>query len=79
MKDITIKSSTLKKESLFLALLFGLAMVINIVSILIYDGFWTELITQIPVVIVLTVVLYILVLLVRLLIYTIKKATGRTQ
>ena len=77
MKDITIKSSTIKKESLFLSLLFGLAMVINIVSILIYDGFWTELITQIPVVLVLTIVLYFLALLVRLLIHTIKKATGR--
>jgi len=74
MKDIIIKSSTVKKEGSILAFLFSLAVIINLISIILYDGLWHELITQLPAVFILSFVLYILVLLIRLIIFGIRKA-----
>lgn len=74
MKDIIIKSSTVKKEGSILAFLFGLAVLINLISIIMYDGLWHELITQLPVVLVLTLVLYVLLLFIRFILFGIRKA-----
>lgn len=65
MKDIIIKSGSLKKELYILLICFGVAYILNIVSIIIYKTSWKELITSIGYVIVITFVLYFLAAIIR--------------
>ncbi|GAF02268.1 hypothetical protein [Saccharicrinis fermentans] len=68
MKDIVLKGSSVKRELWILLISFGLAMVVNICSILIYETAWIELFTSMGFVAILTVVFYVLAGLCRLLI-----------
>lgn len=73
MKDIVITPKQIKKELLVLLVCFVLSFIINIVAIVVYKTSWIEVFSQIGYVIIISVVLYILVSLVRLIVSGIKK------
>ncbi|TVQ73703.1 MAG: hypothetical protein EA363_02865 [Balneolaceae bacterium] len=67
MKDIVIKAKVVKRELMVLLAAFVLSFLLNIYAIIVYDGQWSELLTQFHVVILLTLFLYFLALLIRLI------------
>lgn len=72
MKDITIKAKTIKRELFFILLSIILAFVMNIVGIALHGTQWKELLTQIHVVLILSLIIYILVWFVRLLVMLVR-------
>lgn len=73
MKDITIKGSTITRELTILGVILLMAIVMNIYAIVAYNGAWSEVFTQLHLVLALTVVLYLLVALLRLIYIAIKR------
>lgn len=69
MKDLLIKGKSIRNELIILAALFILSFIINVIGIIIHDTDWIELLSQMHVVLILTLVLYVLLLLVRLIVY----------
>lgn len=65
MKDIIIKNSTLKREIIIWIISLVIAIAINIYAILKYNASWTELLTQIPVMILISVLIYFVTLIAR--------------
>ncbi|MBI3125623.1 MAG: hypothetical protein HYZ10_14605 [Ignavibacteriales bacterium] len=65
MKDIIIKNTLLKKEIIIWIVSLVIAMAINIYAILKYNASWTELLTQIPVMILISVLIYFVTLIAR--------------
>ncbi len=83
MKDITIRSSSIIRELLILLAMLIAAIFTNVYAIHTYDGQWGELLSQIHIVLILSVVYYLIVALVRSIIYGVykivlqfKKVTG---
>ncbi len=68
MKDITIKAKTIRREIFFILLSFALAFVMNIVGIAKHGTQWKELLTQIHIVLILSLIIYILMWFIRLLV-----------
>ena len=73
MKDILITRSRIKKEGIILLVCFIAAVGLNIYAIIDYQSDWSELISQIPIVIAITFLVYLLVLLFRLVFLGITK------
>jgi uncharacterized membrane protein (DUF485 family) len=73
MKDIIITVKQQKTEWKWLLACFGLAILLNIVSIIIYQTSWTEIFTQILWVICFTLAFYIASFIIRFLYKRIKK------
>ena len=73
MKDITIPASRIRKELWSLAICFGIAVLINLGSIIYYHTPLYELFTQIGFTVVVTIILYIAWILLRLLVRLIRK------
>lgn len=71
MKDLVIKGKWLKRELIFLALIFLLALIVNVIGIVKHDTKWIEMLSQIHVVIILTLILYFLMWLIRLIIFVV--------
>ena len=69
MKDLLITGSRQKTELLFLLGSFILAFCLNICGIIIYHTAWKELLTQWFPMLALTVVIYFLILLIRLILF----------
>ncbi|MFO7853199.1 MAG: hypothetical protein ACQERS_13720 [Bacteroidota bacterium] len=69
MKDLVIKGKWIKRELIILALLFITAIIFNITGIVKHDTRWNEMLSQLHVVLILTLVLYVLLWLVRLILY----------
>ena len=69
MKDLVIKGKSIRNELIILAALFILSFIINVIGIIIHDTDWIELLSQMHVVLILTLVLYMLLWLVRLIVY----------
>jgi len=67
MQDIRIKAEKVKKEFYLYLICLAIGCVVNIVSIVIYQTKWLELITQFGYVILISIVLYLLLVLFRLL------------
>lgn len=67
MKDIVITSKTIKKERNIYILCFILSFIVNIIAIIIYTRPWIEMFSQIGYVIVISVLLYFLLWIPRLL------------
>jgi len=67
MKDIIIKAKVVKRELMILLSAFILSLFSNFYAIIFYDGQWSELFSQLHIVILLTLFLYFLVLLIRLI------------
>lgn len=65
MKDLVIKNSTLKKEIVIWLISLAIAIAINVYAIAKYDASWSELLSQIPVVILISVLIYLLLLIFR--------------
>ncbi|MDP2038785.1 MAG: hypothetical protein Q8L04_15495 [Ignavibacteria bacterium] len=76
MKDIIIKNTTLKREIIIWVAAFCCAVALNIYAITKYDASWSELLTQLPVIIFLSVLIYFLILVVRGIAKTISKIIG---
>ncbi len=73
MKDLIITSARLRKEGIILLFCFLVSLGLNIYSISRYNTDWSELISQLPVVLGITLILYLLVLLFRLVFLGITK------
>ncbi len=67
MKDTTIKAEWKKRELLFLIISFIAAFLFNIYSIVRYEHSFKEILTQLHVVLALTLVFYIILALLRLI------------
>ncbi|MDP3582201.1 MAG: hypothetical protein Q8S39_09725 [Ignavibacteria bacterium] len=65
MKDTHIKNTLLKKEIIIWIVSLVIAIAINIYAILKYNASWTELLTQIPVMILISVLIYFVTLIAR--------------
>lgn len=77
MKDIIITSKRIQKELYILAATFSFAFIINVVAILKFKTPWYEIFTQIGFVVVITIILYLIVLLFRLIILLTKNIFKR--
>jgi Ca2+/H+ antiporter len=73
MQNITITGARIKKEIIIFILSFIAAMGLNIYSILKFKTEWNELFSQLYVVILLAIVIYILVLVFRLMFWGITR------
>ena len=73
MKDICIPAKLQKSEIKWLAISFCMAFLINIVSIIVYDTSWSEVYTQILWVFILMAALYAVSVVLRVLLYMIKR------
>jgi len=71
MKDVVIKGKWIKRELILLAVIFFLALIINMIGIVKHDTRWIEMLSQIHVVLILTLLVYALVWLVRLIIFVV--------
>lgn len=67
MKDIRIPASRIRKEGIWLLISLIVSLGFNFYSIIRFHTAWKELITQIHVVIILALIVYVLILLLRLL------------
>lgn len=61
LKDILIKSSTLKKEIIIWCVSLLMAIAFNIYAIIKYKANWSELLTQLPIVLLVSVLIYLLI------------------
>lgn len=71
MKDLIITVQRQKKELRILLICFACSFLLNIAAIIIYKTPWAEVITQIGYVIVIAIGLYVLIAIIRLIIYLI--------
>ena len=77
MKDLIITSKRLKKEIYIISTCFITAFLINIFSIVAFRTPWHEMFTQIGYVVVITFILYLLVAMIRAVVFLIKKMVTR--
>lgn len=73
MKNLVITAKKLRKEILISAVCFIAAFIINIISIIIYKTPWYEIFTQIGYILVITLLFYIFAIVLRLIIFYIRK------
>lgn len=69
MKDLVIKGKWIKRELLVLIIMFLIALIMNVVGIIKHEGRWMEMLSQLHVVLLLTLVLYLVFGFLRLIIY----------
>lgn len=79
MKDLIIKEKTLKREIFVLVSLFIISVLLNIYAIIIYDGSFIEIFTQIGWVVAITFLLYIIWLVLQLFFNLIKCAWKKAK
>ena len=84
MSEINIKASTIIRELLILLGIFVFAFLLNVYAITQYDGQWSELVTQLHVVLYLTLILFVLISVIRVIVWGIiklvqKYGTSRQQ
>lgn len=72
MKDYVLTAQRQKKELIILLGCFILAFLLNIAAIIIYQSPWVEIVSQIGYVALTGLVIYVLLLLLRLLIFSVK-------
>jgi hypothetical protein len=65
--DTLIPARVKRREAVILLVCFVLAVVLNVAGIVIYDTSWKELITQLPVVLAITGVVYFITAIARLI------------
>lgn len=74
MKDIVIEKKLFLRELLILLTLFIVVNIVNIYSIIKYDTSWFELISQLHIVLIITLLLYLLISVFRLFLFLIQRA-----
>lgn len=67
MKDIILKGGIIRRELLFLLLSIIIAFGMNIYAIITFETSWAELLTQLPFIILITLVIYLIILLARII------------
>ena len=67
MKDIIIKGAIFKRELLFFLLSILIAFGMNIYAIISFETSWAELLTQLPFIILVALIIYLIILLARIL------------
>lgn len=72
MKDIIITKNQIKKELIIWLCSLGLAFIINLYAIFKYDTPWIELLTQLHVVLLLSILVFIVIGVVRIVIAYLK-------
>ncbi len=72
MREILITSNRLKKELVSLAIMLLIALSLNVYAIIAYHTKWSELITELPVVLLIALVLYIFYTIIRIIIVLIR-------
>lgn len=75
MKDLKIAGKTVKRELIILVFCFIGSFGINIFSILKFETDWFELASQFPIVVFISLIIYILVLIFRLIFIGLKSLT----
>jgi len=78
MKNIIITPRHIRREALFLLLAFIIANLMNVGAIIGYETPWKELLTSIPILILLSLVLYFLILVLRVIYVALAKVFRRT-
>jgi len=68
MKDLVIKGKWIRRELIILSILLLIAVIINIIGIVQHNTKWIELLSQLHVVVLLTIILYVLLWVIRLII-----------
>lgn len=79
MKDIVITGKRRRKEVIILLSCFVVAFLINVVAIIKYKTPWYEIFTQIGYVLVIALVLFLIVTLIRVLIWAVKKVFKKNK
>lgn len=77
MKDIVIKAADIRRELYFILACFVVAFLINVGAIISFDRPWSEIFSQIGYVAFITAGIYVLLAVVRVLIYLIFKLFRR--
>jgi phosphotransferase system glucose/maltose/N-acetylglucosamine-specific IIC component len=77
MKDITITGKRIKTEIIFVIVSFCLAVLLNVHAITKFNSPWSELFSEIHIVLIISVVIYALLVLVRLIIWAIVRLFSR--
>ncbi|MDR0700555.1 MAG: hypothetical protein LBG28_15260 [Tannerella sp.] len=73
MKDLNISSGRQKAELKWLAGCFCIAFLLNIMSIIMYKTSWSEVVTQLLWVFIITLVFYAVVVTIRLAVYILRR------
>jgi hypothetical protein len=73
MKNIIITPRQIRREVFFLIVAFVVANLMNLGAIIGYDSSWKELFTSIPILLLLSMVLYFLMGIFRLIYYAVSK------
>ncbi len=77
MRDTVITAKAKKRELKFFGISFVIAFLLNILAIIIYHTQWKELITQLWTVIELSVVIYAIIVVIRLLVIGVARLFGK--
>lgn len=77
MKDIVIKGSDIRRELYILLGSFIAACAVNIGTIIAYDRPWSELYSQIGYVVFLSIIIYFLLFIIRMLLLLVRKIFTR--
>ena len=73
MEDIIIKKNTLKREITIWIISLAMAFGLNAYAIIRYNASWNELVTQIPVIILISVLIYLLIFIMRGIVTTLRR------
>ena len=77
MNDTIIKAESKKRELIVLAVCFGIAFILNIISIMVYNTQWYEIFTMLHVVLAIALIFYIVSGIVRVLIIIIMQIISK--
>jgi len=73
MKPTIISPETKKTELKIILLCFIVSLTLNILGIIIFETSWKELFTQIHIVLLLTLIMYVVIILLRIIFSSVKK------
>jgi len=76
MKPIIISPQRIKREGIYLLVAFIIANLLNVYAIITYQSRWSELISFLPLIIMLSLFLYVIIGLVRLIVFSIRKVVS---
>ncbi len=77
MRDTIITAYAKKRELKYYAVSFAIAFLLNVLSVVIYHTQWKELYTQLGTVFELSLVIYLLLVVIRVVVILVAKALGK--
>ncbi len=77
MKDILIQGKKIKNEITVWLICFAISIIFNIYAISKYDTAWYEILTQLHIVILLSILFYLIILPVRIVYKFLRKSIGK--